>query len=326
MLSRVANSIYWMNRYIERAENYARLMEADYNLAMDLPPGLVEQQWRPLVLTTGDEELFHQLYGEFTKKNVIRFMAFDPANPNSVCSCLFSARENARTVREIIPSDLWMQVNEMYLGVRSLVKEESWSQKFLIQFFRDIKQGSHIFSGIMDATFSRSEGWHFGNVGRFLERADKTDRIIDMKYYYLLPNPDYVGTPLDLMQWSALLKSASAFEMYRKAFGKLDVANIIKFLVLDREFPRAMRYCLIQAEQSLHAIIGSERFTFETKAEKEMGKLRSELDYTDVNDIFNFGLHEYLDGFQLKLNHVGSAIADTFFADKPADKIVEQVS
>lgn len=322
MLSRVANSIYWMNRYIERAENYARLMEVDYNLSMDLPPGLVQQQWRPLVLTTGDEELFHEKYGEFTKKNVIRFLAFDTTNPNSICSCLFAARENARTVREIIPSEMWMQVNEMYLSARNAVKYEESNQKFLIQFFRDIKQGSHIFSGIMDATFSRAEGWHFGNIGRFLERADKTDRIIDMKYYYLLPNPDYVGTPLDLMQWSALLKSASAFEMYRKAFGKLDVASIIKFLVLDREFPRAMRYCLIQVEESLHAIVGREKLTFETIAEKEIGKMRSELDYTDVNDIFAYGLHEYLDQFQLKLNTVGAAVAQTFFADTPVEKLV----
>src|SRR5271154_5939237 len=155
MLSRVASSIYWMNRYIERAENYARLMEVDYNLAMDLPPGLVQQQWRPLVLTTGDEALFQETYGEFTKKNVMRFLAFDTRNPNSICSCLFSARENARTVREIIPSDLWMQLNEMYLSARSVIKDEDWSQKALIQFFRDIKQGSHVFSGIMDATFSR---------------------------------------------------------------------------------------------------------------------------------------------------------------------------
>ena len=209
---------------------------------------------------------------------------------------------------------MWMQLNEMYLAVRTVVKEQDWSQKVLMEFFRDIKSGSHLFSGIMDATFSHAQGWHFGNLGRFIERADKTDRIIDMKYYYLLPNPDYVGTPLDLMQWSALLKSASAFEMYRKAFGKLDVVNIIKFLVFDREFPRAMRYCLVQAEESLHEIAGSERYTFETKAEKEMGKLRSDLDYTDVNDIFEFGLHEYLDQFQSKLDHVGRAIGETFFA------------
>lgn len=314
MLSRVANSIYWISRYVERAENYARLIDVDYNLAMDLPPGLVQQQWRPLVLTTGDEELFREHYSEFTKKNVIQFLAFDTANPNSISSCLFSARENARTVREIIPSEMWMQLNEMYLSTRSVIKAGDWSQKVLMAFFRDIKQGGHLFSGIMDSTFSHAQGWHFGNLGRFIERADKTGRIIDMKYYYLLPNPDYVGTPLDLMQWSALLKSASAFEMYRKTFGKLDVTNIIKFLVLDRDFPRAVRYCLIQAEQSLHDIAGTERFTFETKAEKEMGKLRSELDYTDVNDIFEFGLHEYMDEFQLKLNNVGHAVTETFFA------------
>jgi len=321
MLSRVANSIYWMNRYIERAENYARLIEVDYNLAMDLPPGLVEQQWRPLVLTTGDDELFMSLYGEFTKKNVVRFLAFDTDNPNSICSCIYAARENARTVREIIPSEMWMQLNEMYLYMKACVKEEDLSQKFLIQFFREIKQGGHLFSGIMDGTFSRSEGWHFGNIGRFMERADKTDRIIDMKYYYLLPNPDYVGTPLDLMQWSALLKSASAFEMYRKTFGKLDVAHIIQFLILDREFPRAMRYCLIQSENSLRAIVGSEKFTYETKAQKEMGKLRSELDYTDVNEIFKLGLHEYLDQFQSRLNDVGGAIADTFFAHSSIEQL-----
>lgn len=205
--------------------------------------------------------------------------------------------------------------------MRAAIKHEEWNQKFLMEFFRDIKQGGHLFSGIMDGTFSRSEGWHFGNLGRFLERADKTDRIIDMKYYYLLPSPGYVGTPLDMMQWSALLKSASAFEMYRKSFGKLDVAGIVKFLVLDREFPRAMRYCLAQAESSLHAIVGSEKFTFETKAEKELGRLRSELDFTDVNDIFKFGLHEYLDHFQSKINDVGVAIAETFFAQTPIERV-----
>ena len=115
MLSRVAESICWMNRYIERAENYARFIEVDFNLAMDLPPGTIEEQWRPLVLTTGDEGFFRKLYGEFTKNNVIRFLAFDKDNPNSICSCLSAARENARTVREVISSEMWMQINEMYL-------------------------------------------------------------------------------------------------------------------------------------------------------------------------------------------------------------------
>lgn len=315
MLSRVANSVYWMNRYIERADSYARFMEVDFNLAMDLPPGIIDQQWRPLVVTTGDEKYFLERYGKFTKKNVIQFLAFDKDNANSICSCLFSARENARTVREIIPSEIWMQVNEMYLQVRDVVARENWNEKFMIEFFRDIRSGSHIFSGIMDSTFSRAEGWHFANVGRFLERADKTDRILDMKYYYLLPSVDYVGTPLDLLQWSSLLKSASAFEMYRKTYGKLDISNIVKFLVLDRAFPRAILYCLNQAQDSLSAIVGAEKFKFETKAEKEIGKLRSELDYTEVGDIFEVGLHEYLDQFQIKLNNVGTAVTESFFTD-----------
>ncbi len=315
MLSRVANSIYWMSRYIERAENYARLIEVDFNLALDLPPGLIDQQWKPLVLTTGDEKYFQKRYKDFSKKNVIQFLAFDRDNTNAICSCLLAARENARTVREIISSEMWMQINEMHLMVHRAIKQQNWDQKFLMEFFREVKLGSHLFSGIMDATFMHNEGWHFANLGRFMERADKTDRILDMKYYYLLPAVNYVGTPLDLLQWSALLKSASAFEMYRQIYGKLDVSNIIKFLVLDREFPRAMRYCLIQSEKSLHSIVGSEMFTFETKAEKEMGRLRSELDYTEVNDIFTVGLHEYLDNFQTKLNHVGGAVAETFFTD-----------
>ncbi|MBI2119957.1 MAG: alpha-E domain-containing protein [Elusimicrobia bacterium] len=313
MLSRVANSIYWMNRYVERAENYARLISVDLNLAMDLPPGTTELQWRPLIVTTGDESQFLERYGEFTKKNVIQFMAFDQEHPNSIYSCLLQARENARTVREVISSELWRQINEMYLSVRHLVKDKNLNQHSLMQFCWDVRLGSQLFSGIMDATFSHTESYHFGNMGRFIERAEKTDRILDMKYYYLLPNVDYVGTPLDLLQWSALLKSASAFEMYRQRFGKLDILNIIRFLVLDRDFPRAMRYALMQSEQSMRAIVKSEMFSFKTIAEKEIGKLRSELDYMEVNEILKFGLHEYLDQFQTKLNRLDAAISETFF-------------
>src|ERR1700685_1692348 len=124
MLSRVAESICWMTRYIKRGENEPRVIEVDFNLRMDLPPGTIEEQWRPLVLTTGDEELFQQLYGEFSKNNVIRFLTFDLRNPNSICSCLAAARENARTVREVISSEMWMQINEMYLSVKPMVGKQ----------------------------------------------------------------------------------------------------------------------------------------------------------------------------------------------------------
>jgi uncharacterized alpha-E superfamily protein len=318
MLSRVADSIYWLNHYIERAENYARFIDVNLNLTLDLPPDLTEQ-WKPLVITTGDYQLFEEHYGEPTKANVIQFLTFDVENPNSILSCLYKARENARTVREIISTEMWEQINEFYLKVRDAVSHTGWTMEKLMDFFKEIKMCSYLFAGIMDATISHTEVWHFGQMGRFLERADKTTRILDVKYFILLPYADSVDTPLDLLQWLAVLKSASALEMYRKSYGRINPYNIAQFLILDREFPRAIRYSLIQAEQSLHSISGTELWTFQNLAEKKLGLLRSDLDYTDIHDIFSSGLHEYLDNIQLKLNEVGDAIYETFFNSRPLE-------
>lgn len=316
MLSRVANSIYWINRYIERAENYARFIDVNHRLTMDLPPGLKEQ-WRPLVETTGDRELFERMYGEdYSKNNVIRFLVFDDGNPNSIISCLSQARENARTVREIISSEMWLQINELYLNVQHGIGRESWDEDNLTEMLQSTKMGGHTFAGVMDATLSHGEGWHFGIMGRHLERAEKTARILDMKYYYLLPKVQDVNSPLDMLEWSALLRSASAYEMYRKQFGKLETNNIISFLALDRVFPRSMHFCLIAAERSLHSITGTSIFTFSTDAEKKLGKLRSEMDYTDIEDITHQGLHQYLDSYQIKHNNISESVFETFFAIK----------
>ena len=314
MLSRVANSIYWINRLIERAENYARFTDVNYHLMMDLPPGL-EEQWRPLIETTGDQVSFEKKHGEeYSKENVINFLVFDLDNPNSIISCLTNARENARTVREIISSEMWLQINEMYLNIKHGIAKDKWDEGNLSEMLRLIKMGSHSFGGTMDSTYSHGEGWHFGVMGRYLERADQTARILDMKYYYLLPKAQDVNTPLDMLQWSALLMSASSLEMYRKQYGRLDIKNIISFLALDRFFPRSMRFCIIEAEKSLHEITGSPLFTFTTEAEKEMGRLRSDLDYTDIDDIMRQGLHEYLDFFQIKHNRFSDSVFKTFFA------------
>lgn len=316
MLSRVANSIYWINRYIERAENYARFIDVNNRLTMDLPPDL-EEQWRPLVETTGDQDRFEAKWGEtYTKENVIEFLVFDAENPNSIMSCLSRARENARTVREIISSEMWLQINELYLNVHQGVERGTHERKNLDGILTSIKMGAHTFDGIMDSTYSHGEGWHFGILGRYIERSDKTARILDMKYYYLLPKIQDVNSPLDMLQWSALLRSASAYEMYRKRYGKLDTKNIITFLALDTNFPRSMHYCLIAAERSLHAITGDTVSSFSNAAEKELGRLRADLDYTDIEDIVRLGLHEYLDNFQVKHNRVSDIIFETFFAIK----------
>ena len=165
---------------------------------------------------------------------------------------------------------------------------------------------------------SLNESWHFVRMGRLVERADKTSRILDVKYFTLLPNLADVGTPLDTIQWAALLKSASALEMYRKVHGRITPTDVADFLMLDRQFARAMHFCLIKAEESLLKITGGQPGTFRNVAEQRLGRLRAELDYGQINEIIDDGLHEFIDGFQTKLVDVGAAIAETFFGAEPA--------
>lgn len=311
MLSRVADSIYWMNRYVERAENVARFVDVNLQLMLDLPPG-TPHQWEPLVLTTGDMPLFLERYGEVTEEKVVRFLTFDAEYPNSILSSLRIARENARTVREVISSEMWEQINIFYHAVEQASRRYGGTVPG--DFFAEIKQHSHLFTGIAYSTMSHGEAWHFGRLGRYLERADKTSRILDVKYFLLLPSVSDVGTPLDDLQWSALLKSASALEMYRKRFGLITPSQVAEFLILDREFPRAIHYCLSRAEESLHAISGSPLNTFANPAEQQLGRIRSELDYTSVPDIILRGLHEYLDDLQVRLNLADDLIRETFFS------------
>ena len=311
MLSRVANSIFWMSRYLERAENVARFIDVNLNMTLGLDGGPMHQ-WEPLVYTTGDYALFKERHGEASQQNVIRFLAFDPEYPNSIVSCLRAARENARTVREIIASEMWEEVNKFYLMVRG-AGPGWWSLRTMQEFFHQVKLSGHLLAGITDATMSHGEAWHFGRMGRLLERADKTTRILDVKYYILLPSPDAIGTPFDSLQWAALLKSASALEMYRKVHGRITAQAVADFLILDRDFPRAVHFCLIRAEESLHLITGTRHGAFANSAEKHLGRLRAELDFTQMQDILDAGLHEYLDQLQHRLNEIGDAVFDTFF-------------
>ena len=163
---------------------------------------------------------------------------------------------------------------------------------------------------------THGEAWHFSRLGRLLERADKTSRILDVKYYMLLRSAADVGTPFDDIQWAAVLRSTSAFEMYRKRHGRLTPRGVAEFLIMDREFPRAIHFCLLAARDSLHAISGTPLGTFRHPPEKLLGQLCSDLAYTAVDEIINQGLHEYLDEFQTRLNRIGAGIFDTFFAMK----------
>jgi uncharacterized alpha-E superfamily protein len=321
LLSRVADSVYWMARYIERAENVARFIGVNLNLQLDLPMEPA-QQWQPLIDTSGDAHEFKRRYGEATQASVIEFLTYDPANTNSIASCLRAARENARSVRETISSEMWAQVNSMYLDMQAQRRLPDSGQS--AEFFRAIRLGCHLFQGITDATMSHSEAWHFVRMGRKLERADKTSRILDVKYFILLPSARVVGTPYDDIHWSAVLKSVSGFGMYRRKHGRILPRDIVDFLLMDADFPRSVRFCIRCADESLHAITGSPMGSFGYPSEQVMGLLRAELDFTSVDRILGGGLHEYLDALQVKMNTLDNSLLNDFVTRLPASQTQSQ--
>ncbi len=314
MLSRVADSVYWVGRYVERAENVARFVDVNLQLMLD-SPDYTGQQWQPLVYISGDHEEFAKRYGAATQENVLKFLAFDHENPNSIVSCLRAARHNARSIREIISSEMWLQLNKFYLMVDS-VAERNLEPDALHEFFDDVKSASHLFNGLAEATMTHGEAWHFCRVGKYMERADKTSRILDVKYFILLRSVNDIGTAWDDIQWAAVLRSNSAFEMYRKDKGRITPKGVVDYLLLNRYFPRAIYYSLLAARESLHCISGTPIGSFKNGAEKLMGQLCSELSYASVDEIISFGLHEYIDALQMKMNQIGTEVFETFFAQK----------
>lgn len=316
LLSRVADSVYWMGRYIERAENVARFVDVNLHLMLGGAESDISQQWQPIIETSGDSAKFEKRYGEATREKAIEFLTFDAENPNSILSCLRAARENARTVRDTISSEMWEQANKMYLMIMDEGARDRAAHS-AHDLFAAIKLGSHLFQGITDSTMSHNEAWNFIRLGRMLERADKTSRMIDVKYFLLLPKVEDVGTSIDDVQWSAVLRSVSAFEMYRKRFGRIQPDRIAEFLLLDGEFPRSVRHCLVESGVALHAVTGTPLGGFSNPAEQHLGQLRAELNYASVADIIAGGLHEFLDALQTKLNLIDECVYSTFFAMRP---------
>jgi len=310
MLSRVANSIYWMSRYLERADNVARFIAVNAHLILDMGWEREAAQWEPLVRTSGDEEDFNTRYNEPNEKNVVRFLTFDSKNPNSILSCVQQARENARTVREIISSEMWEAINSVYHLVEKHHRKRSIDD--LQEFFVQVRNANHLFTGLIENTMSHNEGWHFARIGRMLERADKTARMLDVKYFLLLPTPDYFDSPYDTVEWGALLKSVSGFEMYRKQFHRVNYRDVAHFLILDPCFPRAIHFCIHTATHSLSHIIDT--LDVKVSAQEEMDKLRATLDDTHIDAVLQNGLHEFIDVFQFNLNVVDEALYHSFFA------------
>ena len=319
MLSRVADAVFWVNRYIERAENVARFVDVSQSLSLGGAP-----QWAPLVFASGDEELFQEHYGECTSTNVLQFLLFDERNSNSILSCLIKARENARTIREMLSVSLWEAINRFYLRVREAAQNSEPILKHPAEFLERVKRFSHEITGVNEATMSHGEAWNFGKIGRLIERADKTSRILDVKYFILLPDVTKVGSALDVLQWSALLESTSALHMYRKRFGRIAPRSVAEFLILDPQFPRSMQFCVASMRSSLHRITETPVGQGQTMSERLCEELHTRLQRLSIHDIIQIGIHEFIDSFQQSLNAIGMAIREGFFEVREIEPVQTQ--
>jgi uncharacterized alpha-E superfamily protein len=314
MLSRVAEALYWTSRYVERAENVARLIDVSFNLMLDTP---VQQRsgWQSLVLTTGDQIWFEQHYGSYGPNEVGWFLTFDRSYANSILSSIIRARENAQTVREVISREMWQELNECYLMVRD-ASRRPFSLSELVEFYQRLKLSGIHYEGVAEATLKRGESWHFTRLGRLMERADKTSRILDVQYYALVSPGAANGIAAlapDPIGWTALLSSASALQVYRQSFHSITPQNVANFLLLSHEFPRSIARCVAEAQASLHEITGTPLGTCRLDVERSMGKLRSGLSYALIGEIMESGLHQYVDQLQTDLNRIGDEVSSQFF-------------
>jgi len=336
MLSRVANSLYWMSRYIERAENIARIVDVNLQLLLDfrnLNEERLAQHWLPIVQTTGDEAHFFARHKKATGNAVTEFLVFQMENPNSIVSSVCQARENARMVRDQITIEFWEELNRLYWFVKTPQARKVWSES-PSEFFQQIKGSSLHLIGLTEATLIHNEGWWFLQVGKFIERADKTSRILDVLYLIAPENGAPVrnsggdASEADALEWSAILRSCSAWDAYKSIYGaEVNPKLVAEFLLFNEDFPRSVRFCVTELNRALRRISGVADGRFCNSAEKLAGRLVAEFQFSTVDEIFELGLHTYLDRLQTKLNNVGGAMFDAYIFqkfDNLEDKIMVQ--
>ena len=310
MLSRVADSIYWMERYLERADNTARFIEVSINLSLDFQPE--GNQWQSLVNASASNDLYLRTKSEYSSEDVIQFLTFDASNPNSILSCLSSARENARSVRDTFTEDLWEVVNSMYFLIignannPAVLKEPQ-------ELIHTLKMKRMTFMGLLSNSMLLQEAYNHAYIGRYLERADMTSRILDVKYFTILPDYAKVGSAIDTIQWTALLESTDSLEMYIRLKGTISPTKVSDFLIFCPDFPRSVYFCLKMVQKSLHAISGVPVGKYKLNSEKRIGKICSSISYLSVNEVIEAGLHEFLDHIQIQIAKTAEAITSEYY-------------
>ncbi|MHB8647363.1 MAG: alpha-E domain-containing protein [Thermomicrobiales bacterium] len=360
MLSRIAESLYWIGRYVERAEDTARITDVNYHhtLEMGASPEARErrrQHWEALVLIVGEAPRFFTMHDEANEETVPPYLTFATENPHSIVSSVARARENARTMRHQIASEMWEVLNRFHLELQRLQEfgETPVSAENVHLFYRSIKEFSHLFQGITDSTMPREEGWYFLQAGKFLERAEKTARALDVKYHLLardeglrtedsgLRNDDSplspqssVLSPLpgDWDQWLAVLRSLSAYEAYHKIYrSTVHPRSVIEMLTLSPIFPRSIRFAIGEVDAALAHISAENRvlsteydplstqhsvLSTDREAERAVGRLHSALAYQRIEEVFALDLHDYLLDIQRQCFQIGEHIQAQYFAPR----------
>lgn len=310
MLSSTAEHLYWMARSMERAENTARMLDVTYRMSL-LKQALIEphHEWRAMLSISGLHEDFEARYDIPCSDNVLHFMALDEKNPGSIYNSIFSARENARAIRGSITSEMWEALNSTWLEMRRIHKD-GIAPDDVSRFFEWVKERSHLSRGIAHGTMLRDNTFRFIRLGNFIERADNTARILDVKYHILLPSLKDIGGAADYYQWSAILRSVSAFESYRKVYSdQITPKRVAELLVLRPDMARSLITCVNEVNRLLHEIDGP----YSNELITCCGLLHAKLHNETIDGIFNQGLHEYLSDFIEQIYDLGSLINTTYF-------------
>ncbi len=309
LLGRTANGLYWMHRYIERAESTARLLDAGHHVALTGGSG-VRDIWGSVLQSSGVADAFSAKYAESTEASAIDFMLRDPDNTSSVLSVIDNARNNGRMVRTALTREVWENLNEAWMKMKDVFSTPV-TEKNLPEALSLIKRETALIRGAFEGTMLRDERFNFARMGTYLERADNTARILDVKYYVLLPAANWVGSSFDNLQWETILRSVSAHRSYRWVYeAQATAANIADFLILNRRMPRSLAYCMgmiLLNMRDLERDYGTSHVCHSTAEalEKQFGGLTAQ-------GIFDRGLHEFLQEFMADCNRLSSEITDSY--------------
>src|ERR1700735_190674 len=312
MLSRIAESLFWLARYIERAEDTARILDVNYHMLLEESQKSYRLRWEPLIIMAGEERLFHENYDEVNGENVFEFLAFRHDNPSSIVQCIAKARENARTIRDYISREMWEDINGLFYSVTRFNSQEEIAAG-PHRFCDKIKFGTHRFHGVTDATLPHDEGWEFLRIGWSLERAEMTARLVDVQYHNLLDALPSVAAP-DNHQWMAVLRSGGAYEAYHRQYhSPIEPEQVAEMMILHPQHPRSIRFSMTEVQAGLRALSGTLSGSYANEAERLAGRVVERLRYDRVDEIFKQGLHSYLNDLSRMCGAIGEDISRNYF-------------